>query len=171
VIAFRPGRICPNPGPWARRSESTWRAFSPGCHDCPLCCGVSPSGPIVKRQILLGGLAVGAFIVTLAFSSWHVGLWHSAAEPPTSAAPQPDKDSLVPTGPVASSPSDPSSEAMTSTPPSAAAPTAVAINPPATIAPTEASQGEPQYEQTANPGVDSEAIRRDRGVQHSAGSH
>jgi hypothetical protein len=121
-----------------------------------------PSGLLVKRQILLGALAVGAFIVTLAFSSWNEGLWHSAAEPPASTAPQPKRDSVVPTGLVASSASE--------TPPSAAAPAAAMVPPPPTP-PPEASQVEPQYEQYANPGVDSEAIRRDRGVQHSSGSH
>src|SRR5580692_10164952 len=118
-----------------------------------------PSGPLVKRRILLGALALGAFIVTLAFSSWHEGLWHTTAELPTSAAPQPNNTGVVPTRPVASSASDPSSEAMTSTPPGAAA-----LNPPPAVAPAEASPGEPQYEQNANPGVDSEAMRRDRGV-------
>jgi hypothetical protein len=50
---------------------------------------------------------------------------------------------------------------MPAMPPESAAPT---------VAPTEAAQPEPQYEQNANPGVDSEAIRRDRGVQHSSGT-
>ena len=127
-----------------------------------------PSGQFVKRPIFLGGLAVGAFIVTLAFSSWHEGLWHAAAEPPTGAVPQPNRD-VVASGPAAP-PAGQSSEAASPTPPGAVAP-ATAVNPPAAIAPLEAPQGDPQYEQSPNPGVDSEAMRRDRGVQHSSGSH
>jgi hypothetical protein len=116
---------------------------------------------------------VGAFGVTLAFSSWHEGLWDSAAEPPISAVPQPTDDSVVP-APPAPSPADPPSMSATVTPPSPAA--ATAMKPPPATAPADASQaetsqGDPQYEQIANPGVDSEAIRRDRGVQHSSGPH
>jgi hypothetical protein len=65
----------------------------------------------------------------------------------------------MPTERVTLSSPDPSTEPMT-------------LTPPPTLAPPETSQVvEQQYEQRANPGVDSEAIRRDRGVQHSSGSH
>jgi hypothetical protein len=113
---------------------------------------------------------LGAFVVTLAFSSWHEGLWDSAAEPPVSAVPQPSTDNVVPM-PTAPSPTE---QAATVTAPSLA--TSAAMKPPAATAPSdtsqaETSQGDPQYEEIANPGVDIEAIRRDRGVQHSSGPH
>jgi hypothetical protein len=128
-------------------------------------------GPLVKRRILLGALALGAFIVTLVFSSWHAGLWHTAAEPPAGAAPQPNQGGVVPAGSVAASASDSQTQALTSTPPAVAAAPAAAMNPPPAAAPAEASPGDSQYEQIANPGVDAEAMRRDRGVQHSSGPH
>jgi hypothetical protein len=121
----------------------------------------------VKRLILIGGLAVGAFLVTLAFSSWHEGLWQSATQPSPAAAPE-LKDHVVVTGPAVAPPAEPSSEAKISMPPEPAAP--VRVSPPVGIAPDEAPQGQPQYQQYANPGVDSEAIRRDRGIQHTSGS-
>ena len=125
---------------------------------------------LTNSRILLGALALGAFIVTLAFSSWHEDLWQSAADSTGSAAPQSRKDGVVPPGPVVSVDSDLPPKAMTSMPPDAAAP-AAAMTPTAAMAPLEASQGESQYEQNANPGVDGEAMRRDRGVQHSSAPH
>ena len=129
-----------------------------------------PEVSLVKTRIVLGALAVGTFVATLAFSSWHEGLWHSAGEPPMSAVAQPDKGIAVPR--VAASPAaDASAVALTSTPPVAAAAAAAAMNPPPTVASPETSSGEPQYQQNVNPGVDIEAVRRDRGVQHGSGSH
>lgn len=116
----------------------------------------------------MGALAVGAFIVTLAFASWHEDLWHSTAELPAGAVPQPSKKDVA-MGPVVPS-ADGSAEAANPAPPGAGAP-ATAVNPPVAIAPLEAPPDDPQYEQSPNPGVDSEAMRRDRGVQHSSGSH
>jgi hypothetical protein len=121
----------------------------------------------VKRLILIGGLAVGAFLVTLAFSSWHDGRWQSVAQPSPAALPE-LKDNVVATGPAPAPPAEPSSEAKISTPPEP--PASVPVSPPVAIAPYEAPQGQPQYQQYANPGVDGEAIRRDRGVQHTSGS-
>jgi len=121
----------------------------------------------VKNRILLGALAIGAFLVTLAFSTWHEGFWHPAPEPLSTAAPQLSAGRVMPTRPVAASAPNQASDATAATAPSMTAPVATAVNTPAAIAPLEAPQGEPQYEQIANPGIDSEAMRRDRGVQHS----
>jgi hypothetical protein len=118
----------------------------------------------------LGGLVLGAFIVTLAFTSWREGLWHSA-EPPASAVPEPHEDAVAPARPVASLASDPSPQNVTSTPPSAVTPTPAAMNPTPAAAPPDSSAGQSLYEQNVNPGVDIEAMKRDRGVQHSPGSH
>jgi hypothetical protein len=128
-------------------------------------------GRLVNRRIVLGAVMGGAFIVTLAFSSWHEGLWDFAADPPVSAVPQPGEDSVLP-APVAPSATDPSSQTATVVPPSVAA---AAIKPPSATAAADRSQPETSqsdlYEEIPNPGVDTEAIRRDRGVQHSSGSH
>jgi hypothetical protein len=113
---------------------------------------------------------VGAFVVTLALTSRHNGLWQSAAETPASVALQPAKNSLAPT-PATAAPASGQASPTLAPPPGEAAPAAPAMNSPAAVAAPEASQSEPLYEQNANPGVDSEAIRRDRGVQHSSGSH
>jgi hypothetical protein len=129
-----------------------------------------PTEPLVNRRILLSGIVVGAFVVTLALTSWHNGLWQSAAEAPPSVASQPAKNTLAPM-PAVAAPASGQASATMAPPPSEAAPAAPAMNSPAAVASPEASQGEPLYEQNANPGVDSEAIRRDRGVQHSSGSH
>jgi hypothetical protein len=111
---------------------------------------------------------VGAFVMTLAFSSWHEGLWDFAAEPPVSAVPQPSEDSVVPASAAPSAP-DPSSQTATVTPRTVGA---AAVKPPA-AAPADTSQSETSpgdlYQEIPNPGVDTEAIRRDRGVQHSSG--
>lgn len=121
----------------------------------------------MNNRLLLGALAIGAFFVTLAFSSWHEGFWHSAAAPLTTAAPQLGRVGVTPARPATSPAPYPAPEIMPSTAPRTTAPVAAAVNTPAAIAPLEAPRGEPQYEQNANPGIDSEAMRRDRGVQHN----
>jgi|HubBroStandDraft_1064217.scaffolds.fasta_scaffold00036_86 hypothetical protein len=122
-------------------------------------CGLF-SGVLVKSRILLCGLVVGTFILTLAFSSWHDGLWRSGAAPVTRAAP--------PTGAVASPPFGPTSEAMT-TPTAAATPATAAMNPPPAITTPESVQSEPY----STPDVDNAAMpaRRDRGAEHGSRSH
>ena len=104
------------------------------------------------------GPEAGLFTLTLAFSSWHEGLWRSDAARAIRAAPQHHKDSLVPTGAVA--------EVMT-TPTAAPAPAdAAAPNPPPAIAPPEPVQSEP------NPDLDAAMlVRRDRGAEHGSRSH
>jgi len=125
---------------------------------------------LVERRILLCTLGVGAFIVTLAFSSWHDGLWHPDA-PATPAALQHHQDSLVATGTVAAQPFAPSSEAVT-TPIAAALPAAAAMSPPPAPAAPEPVQSEPQSEPDSNPEVDDNAVRarRDRGAEHGSRS-
>jgi hypothetical protein len=133
----------------------TQSAFSSGRHDRPLPLPLF-IGAQVKSRILLWALTAGVFILTLAFSSWHEGLWRSDAARATRAAPQRPEDSFVPTGAVA--------EVMT-TPTAAAAP-AAAPSPPPAIAPPEPVQSEP------NPDVDGATLaRRDRGAEHGSRSH
>lgn len=95
----------------------------------------------MRRRILLCGLSVGAFILTLAFSSWHDGLWRLSAAPATSDAPRHLEDGRVATGARASQ--EPVSEAVT-TPgtvvPAAAAPVAAA---PVAAAPVAAAMPPP----------------------------
>jgi hypothetical protein len=95
---------------------------------------------LVDRRILLCVLAVGAFVLTLAFSSRHGGLWRSDAAPSTRAAVQPHDAVVTPTG--------------------EAAPAAAATNPPPVIAPPEPAQSEPY----STPDVDNgdRPARRDR---------
>src|SRR5580658_9172504 len=78
----------------------TQSAFSSGRHDRPLPLPLF-IGAQVKSRILLWALTAGVFILTLAFSSWHEGLWRSDAARATRAAPQRPEDSFVPTGAVA----------------------------------------------------------------------
>src|SRR5579863_9808975 len=133
------------------------RAFSSGRHDCRLSLRVF-IGALVERRILLYGLTLGAFVLTLAFSSWHDGLWRSPAAPVAGAAPQPHKDSLVPTG---------------ARPTAGAAPAAAAMNPAPAIAPPEPVQSEAQNELSSTPDVEDGAMRarRDRGAGRGARSH
>jgi hypothetical protein len=107
----------------------------------------------VEQRILLCGLMVGAFILTLTLSSWHDGLWRSDAAPVTRAAPNPHEDGLVPRGAVA-------------------APAAAAMNPPRAIAPPEPAQSEPQSEPSSAPDVDDgeRLARRDRGAERGSRS-
>ena len=111
------------------------------------------------RPILLCGLIVAAFILTLAFSSWHDGLWRSDAAPVTRAVPQLHEDRLVPTVAVGSRPFGPSAAAM-ATPTAAAAPAAAAMEP---------AQSEPY----STPDVDNgdTRARSDRSAERGARTH
>jgi hypothetical protein len=79
---------------------------------------------LVKSRILLCGVAVGAFVLTLAFSSRRDGLWRSDAAPSTPPATAQSYETMA-----------------TST--GEAAPAAAAMNPPPAIAPPEPVQNEP----------------------------
>jgi hypothetical protein len=100
----------------------------------------------MDRRILFSVLVAGTFVLTLAFSSWHEGLWRSDAAPVTHA--------------VASHPSgSPKPAAM----PAAMAAPAAATNPPPAVAPSDPAQSEPQSDSA--PDVDSgeRLARRERG--------
>src|ERR1700678_3805166 len=55
-------------------------------------------GALVERRILLCGLMVGAFVLTLAFSLRHDDLWRSDAAPSTRAAARRHEALATPTG-------------------------------------------------------------------------
>jgi hypothetical protein len=114
--------------------------------------------------MLLCGLMVGAFILTLAFSSWHHGLWRADAAPVMRTAQERYKDSLAPIGAVAPHPSG--------SPTAAAAPAAAAMNPPPAIAPSAPAHSEPESEPNSAPDVDNGArlARRERGTEHGSRS-
>jgi hypothetical protein len=118
----------------------------------------------VESRILLCGVMVGAFVLTLAFLFWQDGLWRYGAAPAARAAPHPH-NSLVSKGAVASNPLVPSSEAVTT--PSAAAALAAAA-----IAPPEPAQSEPQSEPYSSPDADNGAMPapRDRGAERGSRS-
>jgi hypothetical protein len=117
----------------------------------------------VQRRILLSGLAVAAFAVTFAFT------FRRPAGLPVSGALQPAK-AAVP-APSVASPADGPPAAAPMPPAAVAAPPTAAPNPPPAAAASEASRTESLYDQNINPGVDVEAMRRDRGVQHSTPPH
>ncbi len=119
----------------------------------------------VDRRILLGGLALGAFAVTLALTAGREVRAPSAEDVATNPAPAPHQDSNLPTGPAVLAPRTALPETPTEAPPPTAA------TPPAVIAPLDTSPSESEYEQNVNPGVDIEAMRRDRGVQHAPEPH
>jgi hypothetical protein len=104
----------------------------------------------MDRRIILCGLVVATFVLTLAFSSWHEDLWRSDPAPATRA--------------VASHPSgSPESAAV---PAVMAAPAATEMNPsPAVAAAPEPAQSEPQSEpdSTANGDSGERLARRERG--------
>jgi hypothetical protein len=112
---------------------------------------------LVERRILLGGLAVGASVLALAFFVGHDGLWRSAAAPSARAAAQPHEPLATPAG-------------------EAAPPAPAAMNPPPAIARPEPVQSEPN----STPGVDHSTpdapdvdnaetlARRDRTAGHSS---
>jgi hypothetical protein len=110
-------------------------------------------GALVARRILLCGLVVGAFVLTLAFSSRHDDLWRSDAAP-TRAAAQPREAMATPTGEAA---------------PAAAA----AMNPPPAIAPPEPVQSEPySTPEFDNRGMENGKMRArtDRAAEHGSRS-
>ena len=119
----------------------------------------------MNRRILTGGLALGAFLVTLAFVSWHEDLWRPATDPAPSVAVQPSRNPVAPV-PVAAPPV--AAETATSAPTDAAP---LPATTPAPAPPPDNAPADSAYDQNINPGVDPEAMRRDRGVQHRSGSH
>jgi hypothetical protein len=124
---------------------------------------------LLNKRILVSGLALGAFVATLAFSFWREGLWHSAAESAAVAAPVVSNDTVVQTPQATPPPTVSTPEATAATVPAEAAP--VVPNPAPAAETGDPSLGETHYPQAANPGIDGEAIRRDRGVQHGPGSN
>ena len=119
----------------------------------------------MERRILLCGLVVGAFVLTLAFSSRHADLWRSEAVPSTRAAAQPHEAIATPTG-------------------EAARAAAAAINPPPAIAPPEPPQSEPystpdvdngemENGRMENRSMENGKVRdpRDRVAEHGSRSH
>jgi hypothetical protein len=123
-------------------------------------------GVLVARRILLCGLMVGAFVLTLAFSSRQAGLWPSDEAPVTPAAPQLKEARLATTDAVVSHPFSSSSEAM-ARPTAAVTPPAATMNIPPASAPPEPVQSEP------TPAVDNGEMppRRERGAEHGSRSH
>ncbi len=116
----------------------------------------------MDRRIVLGGLALCAFAVTLALTSGREML--APATELVSPVPVPalKQDSIVQTAPSVPAPASLSPDTPIATPP----PTAT--TPPAALtAPLDTSPTQSEYEQNINPGVDIEAMRRDRGVQHT----
>jgi hypothetical protein len=122
----------------------------------------------MNQRFLMWGLASIAFVVTLAISSWHEGLWPSDEIPPrvnrltapTSADPMP-----IPAQPFG--PAHPA--------PAVATPIVAAVSPPQPQAPQQPETIEPADEPpppipTAEAEVDTaEFLRhRDRTAQHSA---
>jgi hypothetical protein len=93
----------------------------------------------VDSRILLCSVAVGAFILTLTFSSGHDGLWRHDAAPVARVAPELRSSLASKKGAAASNPFGASSQAATL--PTAAAAPAAAIA--AAIASAEPVQSEP----------------------------
>src|ERR1700722_16127812 len=111
-------------------------------------------GALVDRRIILCGVGVGAFVLTLAFYSWQDGLWRSDAAPTASIAAQPRQATAMPTA--------------------EAAPAAAAMNPPPAIAPQEPVQSAPYSTLDVDNGEreDREMLaRRDRGTERGSRSH
>ncbi len=105
----------------------------------------------MARRLLICGVA--AFILTLAFSSWHDRRYDAA--PVADVVPLPSKGSLVSPGAPPLNP--PSSEAAT-TPTAAAAPAPAVTAMKPVIAPDEPAQSDP----VANGAT---LVRRDRGAE------
>jgi hypothetical protein len=105
-------------------------------------------GVLMERRILsLCGLAVGAFILTFAFSSRYFGLWRSDAAPSAAAATQP---AIRPPEAV-------------STPAGEPAPAAATMNPSPAIAPPETVQSQSNSTPDADNGERENAERPARG--------
>jgi hypothetical protein len=104
-------------------------------------------GALVDRRILLCGLLVGAFVLTLALYLRRDGLRRPAAAPSTRAAAQPHEAMATPTGEAAP---------------------AAAMNPPPAVAPPEPVQSDPY----STPDVEDGArlARRDRGAERGSRS-
>jgi hypothetical protein len=96
---------------------------------------------LVGRRILWCGLVVGAFVLTLAFSSRHDHLWHSDAALSARARVPPDT-----TPPADAAP--PPHEAMPA-PNDEVAPLAAATNPASAIADPEPARSEPDSMENA----------------------
>jgi|SRR5580658_3612171 hypothetical protein len=103
-------------------------------------------GALVERRILLGGLAVGAIVLTFAVSTRHGGPWHSDAAPSAHASAQPPE-------PVA-------------TPTVEAAPAAAAVTPPPAVAPAEPVQSAPDSAPDGDNG--DRAARGERAAERGA---
>ena len=102
-------------------------------------------GTPMDRRILLSVLVAGTFVLTLAFSSWHEGLWRSDAAPAARAALSHPPGSLQP----AATPE----------------PADAAVTPPPALAPPQPAQTAPQSEPDSTPDVDTgeRLARRERG--------
>lgn len=124
-------------------------------------------GALVDRRLLLCGLTAGAFVLTLAFSYWHEGLWRSGAAPVTRVAPQHHEDRVVPMSPVISNPFPPSHEPA---PTAAASATAAEMNQPPAAVPPESVQGESQSEPDSSPDADNGVMLARRGERAERGS-
>jgi hypothetical protein len=124
--------------------------------------GFSVFGARVNRRIVILGVVVGAFALTLAATSGLSGFWH-AAGPAAAPVLQPAKGGFM---------ADPAVAPPVAAPP-AASTTSAPVQTPPTVAPAagEAAPSDPQYDQRVNPGVDTETIRRDRGVQRTSRSN
>ena len=124
----------------------------------------------MKQRFLMWGLASIAFIVTLAFSSWHEGLWSADETPPRSnrpamlAAADPMPLPAQPFGPTKPAPAVTAQVVAAATPPQPEAP-----QQPET--PVPAAETPPPMP-TAEAEVDTAEFlsHRDRAAQHSARS-
>ena len=119
----------------------------------------------MQGRILLCGVTVGTFILTLAFLAWRDGLWRREAAPAIPAAPQAHV-SFVPKD-AASNPLGPSSEAVTARA-AASAPAATAAPAAGAIASPDPAQSEPH----PNADAENEATptQRNRGTERSSRS-
>lgn len=124
----------------------------------------------MKQRFLMWGLASIAFVVTLAFSSWHEGLWSSDEEAPTRgnrtttlASPDPMPLPAQPFAPKHPAPAVETPIVVAATPPQPQA-----LQQPETPPPEDAPPPMPTAEQE----VDTAQFpdRRDRAAQHSARS-
>jgi hypothetical protein len=125
----------------------------------------------MKQRFLMWGLASIAFVVTLAISSWHEGLWPYDEAPTRSNR----AASLAPADPVPlpAQPFAPEHPA-----PPAATPIVVAATPPQPQAPQQPASPAPAPEETVPPMPTAEQevdtseflAHRDRAAQHSARS-
>jgi hypothetical protein len=93
----------------------------------------------VQRRILLGGLVVGAFVLTFAFSSRHEDPWRSGAAHSALATARPHEAVATPTG--------------------EAAPIVAAMNPTPAVEPPESVASEPYTTPDVRDG-------RDRAAEH-----